>query len=236
MVSMAAPRVDLKLRVIGPVVLLGPPGAGQGPQAKEMAARYGIPQISTGHILPHHRDRGTELGKRAQAIMERGELVPDQLLFDVVACRLVQADCCRGFILDGFPRTTPQAEWLDSWLAKNLAQGTPALVVVRFAVAYNELLRRLSGRRSCPACGRIFNVYFQPPRVADACDVDGTKLVTRKDDAEAVVAERLKTYERQTLPLVEYYRQRGRLREIDGDRAVGQVMADVFAAVEHGRL
>ena len=220
---------------IGPIILLGPPGAGKGTQAKAIVARYGIPQISTGDILRENRAQGTELGKRAAAIMDRGELVPDDLVCDMVAARLAQPDCARGFILDGFPRTVKQAEWLDGLLAKSAAS-TPAPVVISLKVDYNDVLRRLAGRRSCPACGRIYNVYFQPPRVPDVCDVDGSKLVARQDDSEAVISERLKAYEKQTLPLADYYRRRGRLREVSGDASVEQVTAEILKAIEHDRL
>jgi len=220
---------------IGPIILLGPPGAGKGTQAKAIVARFGIPQISTGDILRENRAQGTELGKRAAAIMDRGELVPDELVCDMVAARLAQSDCVRGFILDGFPRTVKQAEWLDGLLAKSAAPA-PAPVVISLKVDYNDVLRRLAGRRSCPACGRIYNVYFQPPRVPDVCDVDGSKLVARQDDSEAVISERLKAYEKQTLPLADYYRRRGRLREVSGDASVEQVTAEILKAIEHDRL
>jgi adenylate kinase len=221
---------------VGPVILLGAPGAGKGTQAKLVMQRWGIPQISTGDILRDNVARGTELGKQAKAFMEKGDLVPDQLVCDMVADRLRQADCEQGFILDGFPRTVAQAEWLDGLLKSDFFSKRCALppVVVNFQVGYNQLLRRLTGRRTCPTCGRIYNVYFQPPRVADTCDVDGCKLVTRKDDSEEVIAERLKAYERQTLPLIDYYRRQGRLREVDGDQAQDKVTAETFQAINDG--
>ena len=221
---------------VGPVILLGAPGAGKGTQAKLIAERYGIPQISTGDILRENVARGTELGKKAKAFMDNGELVPDQLVCDMVAERLRNADCVKGFILDGFPRTLGQAKWLDALLSDaffvNRCSKPP--VVVNFVVGYNELLRRLTGRRSCPSCGRIYNVYFQPPRVPETCDVDGSRLVTRKDDQENVIAERLKAYEQQTLPLTDYYRRTGRLREINGDQEVEKVTVEAFSAIEDG--
>lgn len=229
---------NAKTRAIGPLILLGPPGAGKGTQAKQIAEVYGIPQISTGDILRANVAAGTELGRKAKAIMESGELVPDSLVCEMVAARLREADCARGFILDGFPRTVAQAEWLDAFLAdktlpnQGCAKSQP--IVIEYAVDYNNLLRRLTGRRSCPTCGRIYNVYFQPPRVADICDVDGAKLVTRKDDDEKVISERLKAYERQTLPLTEYYRAKGRLRVINGDRSMDAVTADTLELLEHG--
>jgi len=227
--------VDVKSKV-GPVILMGAPGAGKGTQAKLIMQRYGIPQISTGDILRDNVARGTELGKKAKAFMDKGELVPDQLVCDMVADRLRQADCEQGFILDGFPRTVAQAEWLDTLLKSEFSGkrcGLPP-VVVNFQVGYNQLLRRLTGRRTCPTCGTIYNVYFQPPRVADTCDKDGSKLVTRKDDSEEVISERLKAYERQTLPLIDYYRRQGRLRQVDADGPPEQVTAEAFRAIENG--
>jgi adenylate kinase len=170
--------------------------------------------------------------------MDRGELVPDKLVCDMVADRLMQKDCERGFILDGFPRTVAQAEWLDQFLSgkvfENQACAKLSPVVVEIAVEYNQLLRRLTGRRSCPTCGRIYNVYFQPPRVPDTCDVDSAKLLTRKDDNEEVISERLKAYERQTLPLVEYYQAKGQLKVIDGNREPEVVTGETLKAIENG--
>jgi adenylate kinase len=188
----------------GPIILLGAPGAGKGTQAKAIAALYGIPQISTGDILRDNVARSTDLGKKADPIMKSGGLVPDDLMLAMVEDRLNQPDCQRGYILDGFPRTVGQAEWLDSFLGKALFGGRQmAPVVVSIEVSYNQLLQRLTGRRSCPADGKIYNIYFQPPRKEGVCDSCGTTLVQRKDDKEDVIAERLKSYERQTLPLVE---------------------------------
>jgi adenylate kinase len=225
-----------KAGAVGPIILLGAPGAGKGTQAKVIMERYGIPQISTGDILRDNVARATELGRKAKQFMDRGELVPDQLVCDMVADRLRQPDCDRGFILDGFPRTVAQAEWLDKLLENKLFDNRDKVppVVVNVAVSYNQLLRRLTGRRSCPSCGRIYNVYFQPPRVNEICDADGTKLVTRKDDTEEVISERLKAYERQTLPLVDYYRQQGRLREINGEQEMDKVTAEAVQAIEYG--
>jgi adenylate kinase len=222
---------------IGPVILFGPPGAGKGTQAKVITQTFGVPQISTGDIFRENMAKGTELGVKAKAIVESGGLVPDELVCDMVGDRLVEADCVKGFILDGFPRTLPQAEWLDRFLGnrafETLKDCRPA-VVVRIVVEYNVLLQRLTGRVSCPTCGRIYNVHTQPPSVPDTCDVDGSRLFTRKDDREDVIAERLKAYEQQTLPLAEYYRKRGRLLEISGDQPVEKVTSDVLRAIEHG--
>jgi adenylate kinase len=238
----AGVAVKADARITGPIILLGPPAAGKGTQAKLISDTYGIPQISTGDILRANVKAQTELGLKAKAIMERGDLVPDELVCDMVALRLQEADCQRGFILDGFPRTVRQAEWLDKQLAqmreckKDDAVGQAACaapVVIRLLVDYNVLLQRITGRRSCPTCGRVYNVYFQPPKVQGICDVDGTALVTRPDDAEDVFAERMKAYDQQTLPLVDYYRARGRLIEVNGEQPVQEVMAQSFAAIEN---
>jgi adenylate kinase len=225
-------------KLVGPVVLLGPPGAGKGTQAKRISEHYGIPQISTGDLLRDNISRGTELGKQASGLMERGELVPDELVVQMVATRLAQPDCVRGFILDGFPRTVVQAEWLDKYLAENrffeTENGCRHLVVIRFVVEYNQLLHRLTGRRTCPTCGRIYNVHTQRPLVEGVCDIDGSALITRKDDRDDVIIERLKNYELQTLPLVKYYSQRDRLSEIDGAEDLDVVTTGAIKAIEHG--
>jgi adenylate kinase len=221
---------------IGPVIFLGAPGAGKGTQAKRLAERYGIPQISTGDLLREHVSMGTALGQKAKAIMERGELVPDKLVCDMVEMRLNRPDCDRGFILDGFPRTVDQATWLDGVLAgKSFGGQVLPPVVVDFQVSYNQLFQRLTGRRSCPTCGRIYNVYFQPPRVPETCDVDGTKLVTRKDDAEEAIAVRLQSYEKQTLPLADHYRRQGRLHVVDGEQPTDAVTQQAIASIETER-
>jgi adenylate kinase len=223
-------------RNIGPIILLGPPGAGKGTQAKRIAERYGIPQVSTGDILRENVQRGTELGVQARSIMARGDLVPDYLVCDMVALRLRNADCQRGFILDGFPRTAAQAGWLDAFLENeffdNSHRGKCLPIVIRMDVDYNQLLLRLTGRRSCPTCGRIYNVHFQPPRVANTCDVDGSQLVTRNDDREDVIRERLTAYELQTRPVVEYYERKGRLVPVNADLPVDEVSEQVFREIE----
>lgn len=218
---------------VGPMILLGAPGAGKGTQAKIISARYGIPQISTGDLLRDNVGRGTELGRKAKAVMDRGELVSDEMVCGMVTERLAQPDCARGFILDGFPRTAGQAEWLDGLLNGRTYLGRKiAPVVISIHVGYNQLLQRLTGRRSCPVDGKIYNIYSQPPQKEGVCDACGAALVQRKDDTEEVISERLKSYERQTLPLVDYYRGQGRLHEIDGDRAVDLVNAEVFRLIE----
>jgi adenylate kinase len=215
------------------VIFLGAPGAGKGTQAKKLIEMYGVPQISTGDILREHVAAGTALGRQAKEIMDSGELVSDKLVCMMVENRLSQPDCDRGFILDGFPRTLAQAKWLDSVLtSKTYDEHSIPPVVVDFEVSYNQLFKRLTGRRSCPTCGRIYNVYFQPPRVPETCDIDGSKLVTRKDDSEEAIKVRLKKYEEETRPLVDYYRQQGRLRVIDGEQPADQVTEQAIQAVE----
>jgi adenylate kinase len=223
-----------KSKLVGPVILLGAPGAGKGTQAKRISEYYGIPQISTGDLLRDNISRGTALGKEARTAMERGDLVSDELVCQMVANRLEQADCARGFILDGFPRTVSQAEWLDKYLAET-AGGCKQPVVIELVVEYNFLLRRLTGRRTCPTCGRIYNVNTsQRPKADGVCDIDGSALFTRKDDRDDVIMERLKNYEVQTLPLVNYYAQRNRLKKVDGRADLGQITSEALKAIEDG--
>jgi len=226
--------------VVGPVVLLGAPGAGKGTQAQRITDYFGIPQISTGDILRDNIRRGTELGMQAKAQMEQGQLVADQLVCQMVADRIAQPDARRGFILDGFPRTVKQAQWLDRHLQKLRYFETDRgclkqPIVIQLTVEYNDLLRRLTGRRTCPTCGRIYNAFTtQKPLVDNVCDVDGAALVTRKDDREEVIVERLKNYEDQTLPLVGYYSMRKRLIEINGSTAdVDAITSEVRKAIEN---
>jgi adenylate kinase len=230
------PELDVMQLKPGPMILLGPPGAGKGTQAKKIVEHYGIPQISTGDLLRDHVRRCTELGLRAKAIMDRGDLVPDELMYDIVAERLRAADCSPGFILDGFPRTAAQAGWLDAFLEKEFFDKAPQFcrpVVIQLEVDYNQLLLRLTGRRSCPTCGTPYNVHFQPPRVDELCDRDGSKLVLRNDDREEVVRERLAVYDRQTKPLVDYYQAQGKLVLVNADRPVEAVAEQIFAVIDN---
>ena len=220
---------DEKLVIPGPILLMGAPGVGKGTQAKGIMAAWGVPQISTGDLLRDHRDRGTPLGVLATQIMNSGKLVPDDLVNQMVAERLAQPDTARGYILDGYPRTLAQAEWLDSRLAA-VPGGLP-LIAVSIQVSYTQLLRRITGRRNCPTCQRIYNVYLQPPRVDTVCDVEGTPLVQRADDTEAVFHERMRTYAALTAPVVEHYRASGRFVEVDGEQPAAEVMAGIMAAV-----
>ena len=217
----------------GPILLLGAPGVGKGTQAKELIKVWGIPQISTGDLLRGNVVQGTELGKTAKEIMGRGELVPDTLVNEMVAVRLEQPDTAKGYILDGFPRTLVQAQWLDGRLAAR-SQGLP-LVAVSIQVEYNQLLRRITGRRNCPVCQTIYNVSFKPPTKDGFCDLDGAALVQRADDTEKIFEERMRAYEALTAPVVEHYRALGRFAEVDGDRPIQEIAAGIVAAVERLR-
>ncbi|MGA8865927.1 MAG: adenylate kinase [Candidatus Sulfotelmatobacter sp.] len=233
---MANSMVQETSRDVGPIVLLGPPGAGKGTQAKRIMERYSIPQVSTGDLLRENVVQGTDLGQQAKAVMARGELVSDDLVCGMVRQRLSHADCKRGYVLDGFPRTAAQAGWLDALLDDKLFDNSRPTrawpIVIRLDVDYNQLLLRITGRRSCPTCGRIYNVHFQPPRVDELCDVDGTKLVTRNDDRLEVIQPRLTAYDEQTRPVAEYYRRTGRLVSVNGDLPMDEVTGQIFRIIE----
>jgi adenylate kinase len=223
-------------RDVGPVVLLGPPGAGKGTQAKRIMGRYVIPQVSTGDILRQNIVDGTELGVAAKCVMARGELVSDDLVCEMVRKRLMEPDCKRGYILDGFPRTVAQARWLDALLHDRLFDNSRPTrswpIVIRLDVDYNQLLLRISGRRSCPTCGRIYNVHSQRAHVYEVCDVDGSKLVTRNDDRLEVIGPRLAAYQELTTPVADYYQRTGRLNTVNGDRPVDEVTTEIFRIIE----
>ncbi len=199
-----------------PLIFLGPPGAGKGTQARAVAERLGVPQISTGDMFRDHAGRGTELGRQAKAVMERGELVSDDLVVAMVADRIRQPDCAQGFLLDGFPRTRAQAERLEKLLAETR---WPGALAVNLNVSYTNLIRRLTGRRTCAVCGEIYNIYSRPPKQEGRCDRDGGELKQRADDHEEVIRERLNQYDRETKPLEEFYRQRGALLGVPGEGA-----------------
>lgn len=207
------------------VIFLGPPGAGKGTQAKQIAESYGVPHLSTGDMFREHVSQGTPLGQRAKPIMERGELVPDDLVLSMVEDRISRPDSADGFILDGFPRTLPQAEKLDEILRRRFKTDP---LVVHFVVDKNQLMRRLTGRRVCATGGEIYNIYDHPPKVPGRCDRDGGALIQRPDDREEVIGERLAAYERQTRPLVDYYRQQGVLKDVDGMAAPEAVTKNVL--------
>ena len=219
--------------VPGPILLLGAPGVGKGTQAKELVKLWNIPQISTGDLLRANVAQGTDLGKVAKEIMGRGELVPDSLVNEMVAVRLLQPDTARGYILDGFPRTLGQAGWLDARLVAQI-ESLP-VVAVSIQVNYNQLLRRITGRRNCPVCQTIYNVYMNPPQRDGFCDIEGAALVQRADDTEEVFKERMRAYEALTAPVVDHYRALGRFAEVNGDRPIPEIAAGIVATVERLR-
>jgi adenylate kinase len=202
------------------LVLLGPPGAGKGTQAKRLQEHLGIPQISTGDILRQAVKDQTSLGKQAKAFMDRGELVPDAVIIDIVDARLSAADCGKGFLLDGFPRTVAQAEALDRMLARRslVLDGAVSLRVPR-----EELIARLSGRRTCRQCAAMYHVRFNPPEQTGVCDRCGGVLYQRADDREETIGARMEVYERESAPLHDYYRRMGLLLEVDGAGSTEQV-------------
>jgi adenylate kinase len=206
------------------IVLFGPPGAGKGTQAKELTKKYGIPHISTGDILRANVRDGTELGMKAKEYMDRGELVPDTVLIGLIRNRLNEPDCKEGYLLDGYPRTIPQADALDVILREI---GKPLDVVINIDVSDDSLVERLSGRRTCPNCGESYHVVFNPPEQQGVCDSCGSQLYQRDDDREEVIRQRLAVYNQKTKPLIDYYAKAGILINIDGSRSVD----DVFRAV-----
>jgi len=210
------------------IVLLGAPGAGKGTQAKILAHRTGLPQISTGDIFREHLNQQTELGKLAQQYMSKGELVPDDVTVAMVRERLARPDCKRGAILDGFPRTPAQAEALDAMLAE---MGGKVGVVPFIQVPEDDLVERLSGRLICRAQGHIFHKKFNPPKVEGVCDYDGSELYQREDDRPDVVRHRIQVYLEQTMPLVAYYRERGVLAEIDGTQPIEKVTEAIWSVL-----
>ena len=199
-----------------------------------MAVEFGIPHISTGEMLREAARNQTPLGLAAKARMESGELVSDEIVSGVAAERISRPDCDEGFILDGFPRTVGQAQFLEDLLERQ-GRGQPLVIYLR--VDSDVLAKRLSGRRTCPICGRIYNIYFNPPAHDEVCDIDGAKLVQRADDHEDAIRHRLMAYHVMTQPLIDYYRERGLLYDVDGDRAAEEVAQDVIELVtDHDRL
>jgi len=233
MIAVEQGRATGSITVPGPILLLGAPGVGKGTQAKELVKLWGIPQISTGDLLRANVAQRTQLGRAAKELMERGELVPDSLVNEMVATRLKEPDAARGYILDGFPRTLGQAHWLDGRLAAE--GGTLPVIAVSIQVDYNQLLRRITGRRNCPVCATIYNIHMNPPKRDGFCDVEGAALVQRADDTEKVFKERMRAYSGLTAPVVDHYRALGRFAEVDGDRPIGVIAAGIVAAVERLR-
>ncbi len=211
------------------VIFLGPPGSGKGTQAKELARVYGIPHLSTGDMLREHVSKGTQLGLKAKPIMERGDLVPDSLVLKMVAERIERPDCSYGFVFDGFPRTITQAKYLGELLKQH---GLFQPFVLHMVIGSSVLLRRLTGRRTCTKGGEIYNIYDRPPKVEGICDNDGGELVQRPDDREEVIRERLHAYDKQTAPLVQYYRRLGFLHDIDASKSFEEVKQEIFESLE----
>ena len=202
------------------VIFLGPPGAGKGTQAKELAHKFNVPHLSTGDMLRENIAKNSPLGQMAKPIMARGELVPDSLVLKMVAERIEKPDCWHGFVFDGFPRTVAQAQYLGVLLAQH---GYKPPLVIHLAIDPALVLRRLTGRRTCKADGEIYNIYERPPKVDGICDADGGQLEQRPDDREEIVAPRLQAYAKQTAPLVAYYKRLGRLYSVDASQSVPEV-------------
>ncbi len=209
------------------LLLFGPPGCGKGTQSTALAQRFGIPAISTGEVFRAEIKAGTPLGKMASSIMAAGGLVSDDIVNGIVANRIAQPDCAGGFLLDGYPRTVPQAEMFTALLRE---RGLPDPVVIHMDVADSALVARLTARRQCPQCKRIYNLNSQPPRVAGKCDDDGAALLTREDDKEAVIRQRLHAYEEQTGPILNFYGPK-LVRKVDGAAAPEQVAKAIAEAV-----
>ena len=211
------------------IVILGPPGAGKGTQADFIIEKYNIPHISTGDIFRENIKNGTELGVEAKSYMDKGLLVPDELVIDIVKDRIVRDDCKDGFLLDGFPRTVAQAVSLDAELDK---QGTKLDKVVNINVDSSILVDRAVGRRICKTCGATYHIEYNPPKVEGICDKDQTELIQRDDDKEETVKTRINVYFEQTAPLIDYYRAQGLLLDIDGAQDIKKVFEDVVEGLD----
>ena len=210
------------------MILLGPPGAGKGTQAVNIVEKYDVPHISTGDIFRENIKNGTELGKKAQEYMNRGELVPDELVCEIATDRLSREDCAKGFLLDGFPRTVFQAEKLDEFLTAN---GKKVDAVINLEVEKEELITRLTGRRVCRKCGASFHVVNIPPKTEGVCDYCGGELYQRDDDTVETAENRISVYDTQTKPLVDYYTKAGCIVNIDGATGLENVFADIVTAL-----
>ncbi|WP_186431344.1 adenylate kinase [Clostridium sp. BSD9I1] len=206
------------------IILLGPPGAGKGTQAKLISEKYSIPHISTGDIFRKNISEKTPLGVKAKGYMDKGQLVPDELTIDLVKDRLQHDDCKNGFLLDGFPRTVAQAEALDEFLHENNQSINSSLLI---DVPQEYILERMTGRRVCNSCGASYHVKFNPSKVEGKCDVCGSELIQRKDDSEETVRERLDVYSKQTQPLIQYYSDKEVLSTIDGTREIKEVFENI---------
>ncbi len=211
------------------IIMLGAPGAGKGTQAKKIAAEYGIPHISTGDIFRANLKEGTELGMKAKEYMDKGLLVPDELTCDLVVDRISQADAEKGYVLDGFPRTIPQAEALTAALTK---RGEKIDFAIDIEVPDEHIIKRMSGRRACTGCGATYHLVYAAPVKEGICDTCGSELILRDDDKEETVAKRLEVYHDQTQPLIDYYTQKGVLKEISGTKAIDEIFDEIKAVLE----
>ena len=208
------------------IIMLGAPGAGKGTQAKKIAEKYGIPHISTGDIFRANIKNGTELGKKAKTYMDQGALVPDELTCDLVVDRIQQPDCANGYVLDGFPRTIPQAECLTTALDK---LGQKMDYAINVEVPDENIIDRMSGRRACVACGGTYHIKYNPTKKEGICDACGGELILRDDDKPETVKQRLEVYHTQTQPLIDYYTKEGILKEVDGTQDLQKVFDDITA-------
>ena len=210
------------------LVLLGPPGVGKGTQASAIVEKYNIPHISTGDIFRANIKEGTELGKEAKSYMDKGLLVPDELVVSIVQDRLTEDDCSEGFLLDGFPRTLDQADALDKELTK---MGIKLNKVVNIEAEKDVLIERAIGRRICKSCGETYHIKFNPPKIEDVCDIDGGELMQRDDDIEETVATRIGVYNKQTQPLIDYYQRKGIILNIDGTRPIKDIFGEIVQSL-----
>ena len=208
------------------IIMLGAPGAGKGTQADMIAEKYGVPHISTGDIFRENIKNGTELGTKAKSYMDQGLLVPDELTVEILLDRVAKDDCAKGYILDGFPRTIPQADVLTAELEK---QGSAIDFAIDVEVPDDNIVERMSGRRSCPDCSAIYHIKYNPPKSEGVCDQCGGSLILRDDDKAETVAKRLKVYHEQTQPLIDYYGNKGVLKSVDGTKDMNEVFADIVA-------
>lgn len=206
------------------IIMLGAPGAGKGTQAKRIAQRYGIPHVSTGDIFRANIKNGTELGMKAKAYMDAGNLVPDEITIGMLLDRIHEADCEKGYVLDGFPRTIPQAESLTAALKE---RGEKMDYAIDVDVPDENIINRMSGRRACLACGATYHIAYNPPKKEGVCDQCGEPLVLRKDDKPETVKNRLEVYHQQTQPLIDYYKKEGILDQVDGTQNMDQVFEDI---------
>lgn len=211
------------------IIMLGAPGAGKGTQAKMISAKYGIPHISTGDIFRANIKNQTELGKKAKSYMDQGQLVPDELVVDLVADRIVQDDCAKGFVLDGFPRTIPQAEALDAAL---VSMNTKIDYAIDVEVPDENIIERMGGRRACVGCGATYHIVYNSTKVEGICDACGANLILRDDDKPETVKERLSVYHTQTQPLIDFYEAKGCLKAVDGTQAIEAIFDQITKILE----